>query len=214
MHKYFLLFLHLLLTFALQAQNKFQSELYLGAGGGLTYSSAVIVPSYVDIKKTMGMDGGLSLRYISENHFGIQTDLYYTQIGWEDDYGYASTESYKRLISFVELPFLMHAYTQTGSVRFFLNAGPKFSWYLSETEESNVQKPILYHGKKTETPFQWGLTGGGGFEVFLFKKHVLGIEGRYYYGLSDIFSNGVTDEFNTSHLQEVSIHLYYLFRLR
>jgi hypothetical protein len=55
--------------------------------------------------------------------------------------------------------------------------------------------------------------GGVGFDVKL-KRQNIGLEGRYYYGLSDIFTNAVTDDFVTSGLQQISLNLIYYFRLR
>ncbi len=198
----------------LNAQNnRFSPEFYLGATAGATMSSITLVPQYVDKTYLFAGNAGLSLRYINEKHFGIQAELNYFQSGWKDDFGYGSTNTYRREMAFVELPFLMHARIGTKAVNFFLNLGPKFSLYMSEEEFLNSDISYGYHYKALEQPFQWGILGGVGFDVKL-KRQSIGLEGRYYYGLSDIFDNAVADDFVTSSLQQISLNLIFYFRLR
>ena len=198
----------------LRAQNKpFSPEFYLGATAGATMSSITLVPQYVDKTYLFAANGGLSLRYVNEKHFGIQAELNYFQSGWKDDFGYGSTNTYRREMAFLELPFLMHARIGTKAVNFYLNLGPKFSLFLSEEEYLDSDISYDYHGKALEQPFQWGMLGGGGLYVKL-KRQNIGLVGLYYYGLSDIFANAVTDDFVTSGLQQISLNLIYYFRLR
>lgn len=198
----------------LAAQNSnFKPEFYLGATAGATMSSITLVPQYVDKTYLFAANAGLSLRYLNEKHFGIQAELNYFQSGWKDDFGYGSSNSYRREMAFLELPFLMHARIGSKAFGFYLNLGPKFSLFLSEKEYLDSDLSYDYHGKALEQAFQWGVLGGAGFD-FKLKKQSIGLEGRYYYGLSDIFANAVTDDFVTSSLQQVSLNLIYYFRLR
>ncbi len=198
----------------LRAQNNnFKPEFYLGATAGATMSSITLVPQYVDKTYLIAANAGLSLRYINEKNFGIQAELNYFQSGWKDDFGYGSTNTYRREMAFLELPFLMHARIGTKALSFYLNLGPKFSFFLSEKEYLDSDVSYDYHGKALEQPFQWGVLGGVGFDIKL-KQQSIGMEGRYYYGLSDVFANAVTDDFVTSSLQQISLNLIYYFRLR
>lgn len=220
MTRKFCLFLWLCLAGAVQAVHGqynllSRSELYVGMAAGPTFSTASMVPLYVDKTYRQGLEGGLMLRYITEKYFGIETGLSYSQSGWKDDYGYMAADAYERCLSFVELPFLMHAWLPSGRARFFLDAGPKIGWFISEEENiQNVSGTTWpYYNKATETYFQWGLQGKAGFEFHL-GRVVLGLEGGYYYGLSDIFSNAVTDPFVSSNLQQISARLLLLYRLK
>ena len=191
-------------------------ELYVGVSGGATYCTTTMVPLYVDKTYKLGMDGGLVFRCITEKNFGIEVDLNYFQSGWADDYGYLQTDVYERRVDYVELPFLMHARIGKKAARFFLNAGPKFAWFVQESEtisSSYMAEEVPYYGKAVETYFQWGVLGGLGFEVHM-GPTVLGLEGRYYYGLSDMFSNAVTDPFVNSSLQQISLNLFFLFQVK
>lgn len=203
------------------AQYNTLNEWYIGPSIGATMSTISLVPTYVKNLYTIRKSGGISTRYISENHFGFQIDLDYFESGWKEQEqssaGASEAFSYTRNLNFIEVPFLMHMYTTAQSTRFFLNLGPKFSYLLSENEKfvdnsTSSTYTYLEHGKLVERPFQYGLLGGVGLEVHL-KRSVLGIEGRYCYSLSNLFSDAVDDDFNTSSLQTVSLNLYYYFQV-
>jgi len=201
------------------AQYNTMSEWYIGPGAGATMSTISLMPKLVDKFYSQGITYGLTTRYISENHFGFQIDLNYFEAGWKEDLnglGKASDYSYSRKLNFVEIPFLMHAYTGSKASRVFLNVGPKFSYLLSETEEIRDLSPkndLRDHEKKVENPFQYGIVAGAGFEFHL-KRSVLGLEGRYCYGLTNIFDDQIDSEnFSSSSLQTISLHVYVLFEL-
>lgn len=199
----------------LSAQYNTLSEWYVGPSAGATASTITLVPKMVDKLYSLGKTGGISTRYISEEHFGFQIDLNYFESGWKEYIkGSGQTYNYSRQLNFVEVPFLMHAYTSAGSTRFFLNIGPKFCYLLSEKEEVlDNSNDMPQHGKLVESPFQYGILGGAGFEVHL-KRSVIGLEGRYCYMLSNIFDDTIdSDNFATSSLQTVSLNLYYYFQI-
>lgn len=204
-----------ILTLSVSAQYNTLNELYVGPSAGASASTITLVPNYVDKMYSIGKNGGLTLRYISENHFGIQVECNYLESGWlEDQLGYKdpATYSYSRKMTFVEMPLLMHTYTSMGAARFFLNIGPKFSYLLSESESNRALVPLLDHGKQVERPFQYGVLGGGGFEVHI-GPTVVGLEGRYCYNLSNIFKDAIGENFVTSDLQVITLNLYLLFQL-
>lgn len=201
------------------AQYNTMSEWYIGPGAGATMSTISLMPKLVDKLYTQGKTFGLTSRYISENHFGFQIDLNYFEAGWKEDLnglGKASDYSYSRKLDFVEVPFLMHAYTGSNSSRVFLNVGPKFSYLLSESEEIRdltAKNALRDHGKTVENPFQYGIIAGADLEFHL-KRSVLGLEGRYCYGLSNLFDDKIdSNNFSSSSLQTISLNLYYLFEL-
>jgi len=143
----------------LSAQYNTLSEWYVGPSRGATMSTVTLVPKLVDKLYSMGESVGISTRYISENHFGFQLDLNYFEAGWKEDlYGTkkASDYSYARNLEFVEIPFLMHAYTGSKAFRMFLNIGPKLSYLLSESEKMidlTSDNEMIQHGKSVENPF-------------------------------------------------------------
>lgn len=206
----------LCILFPAAAQYKMldKNECYIGLGAGATFSTASLQPLYADKLYQQGLEGGFIFRYIAEKNFGIESGLMLSQCGWADDYGYQSEDFYHRVMTFAEIPFLMHAYLESGKARFFLNAGPKFGYFLSETESYNndmLAYRYPYYNKALETYFQWGIMGNVGFEFHL-GKWVCGLSGGYYYGLSDFFSNRVTDPFVTSSIQQINGRFFILFQ--
>jgi len=201
----------------ISAQYNNKNEWYIGFSGGETMSTITLVPRFVDMLFTYNNDAGLTIRYVSEDHFGIQAEINYSQSGWKEYFKSVSPDySYSRKLSFVEVPFLLHAYTGTEHTRYFLNIGPKIGYLLSESEVS-IEKPEYtrqtQNGKLVENPFQYGILGGAGFEFHIWKT-VLGIEGRYCYQFSNIFNDEIGANFNTSSLQTISINAHLLFRLK
>jgi len=197
------------------AQYNTLNEWYLGPSAGASLSSITLVPKLVDKLFTVGKTGGLTLRYISENHFGLQTELNVVQSGWEEDeQGLGQTASYKRRLNLLDMPFMLHAYTGNKAFRSFLNLGARFNYLLSENETIEPGTThLIQHGKAVEKPFQYGVVGGGGVEVHL-KRLVIGLDGRYTYYVSNLFSDAVGDDFNTSNLQLITLNAYVLFRVR
>ena len=68
------------------------------------------------------------------------------------------------------------------------------------------------YGKEVENKFDYGIAGGLGIEL----KTKIGnffVEGRYYYGLSDIYKNSKTDDFGRSANQDIIIKLGYSVRI-
>lgn len=206
--------LYLILPLSAQYRMLEKNECYLGAAAGVTFSTASLQPLYADKSYQQGWEGGFIFRYIAEKNFGIESGLLLSQCGWADDYGYQSPDYYRRTMSFAEIPFLMHAYLESGKARFFLNAGPKFSYFLQETESYNNEEFAYFHpyyNKAVETYFQWGIMGNVGFE-FHFGQTVCGVSGGYYYGLSDVFHNRVTDPFVASSIQQINGRFFILFQ--
>ena len=64
-----------------------------------------------------------------------------------------------------------------------------------------------------EKKFDYGITAGAGLELNTRAGHFL-IEGRYYYGLSDIYKNSKKDIFSRSNHSTIVAKVTYLFDIR
>lgn len=214
LRKNVLLLMLLMIVSVAQAQYNTKSEWYVGVTGGASLSNITLVPKLVDKAFTVGNNGGVSVRYISEPHFGLQAELNVLEAGWkEDEEGHGLSTSYERNLRLVDFPFLLHAYTGDQLFRGVLNVGPRFSYLLSSSETLVAgSTPLLHHGKPVDHPFQYGIVGGGGFELHV-KRLVIGLEGRYTYYMSNLFNDAVSDDFNTSGLQVVTVNAYLQLRL-
>ncbi|MHB9056457.1 MAG: porin family protein [Paludibacteraceae bacterium] len=184
------------------------AEIYIGPSFGTNASMILFNPNIQQIP-LLGYNGGISFRYITEKHVGLQLEFNYSQRGWEEQDG-----SYARRLNYIEMPFLTHLYLGD-THRFIFNIGPKVSYLLSEsvlvnhtsnsTEEQHI-KPVYF-------PFDYGITAGLGYNLHTRHAGVFQLELRANYGLSDIFANTKSDYFSTSNNINAALNLGWFIQL-
>ena len=64
------------------------------------------------------------------------------------------------------------------------------------------------YGKQIDNKFDYGIAGGAGIELKT-KAGNFFVEGRYYYGLADIFNNSKLDDFGRSANQTITARIGY-----
>lgn len=229
-----IILLTLLLSTALYCQSDFKSHWDIGVGFGPTFSSVDFAEtnmgttSAVSTKMLSQMHGGLGVRYISEKNLGFIVELNYTQQGWEQSFtgevyrgrGFA----HSRKMDYFEIPFLTHIYFGN-KVRFIINLGPKIGFLMSEKEEiSQELEDYLASGeapanmvtnqyyKDADKKFDYGILGGMGVE-YQSKIGKFSLEGRYYFGLADIYNNNKSDYFSRSAGRVISVRLTYYVKV-
>lgn len=199
----------------------FQPEWAFGVNASGTLSSMRFTGGK-SITQTMlfqAPGAGLTVRYLSEKNFGVQAELNYTQRGWSETLSANDTVAYKHGLSYVELPLMTHIYFDMGKrARVVFNLGPQLGYFLSEDIDVKEYHPTQpdaelheYYRMKVQHKFDYGIAGGGGVEV----RSGIGsfiLEGRYYFGLSDIFNNSKADLFGSSGNQVISVRFTYLYR--
>ena len=62
--------------------------------------------------------------------------------------------------------------------------------------------------------FDYGISAGLGMEVGFAARHSLSLEGRFYYGLRDVFSNHKKDPFSGSSGMAIMVTLGYNYRIK
>lgn len=143
-------------------------------------------------------------------------------------------EEYSRIINYLQVPFLarMGWGRERRGFQAFFEIGPQLGFYLSEKTEANfdLDRPNvtnrvshvsgpdigeyhysnMYH-KPIENKFDYGITAGLGLEFS--NPHVghFMIEGRYYFGLGNMYGNSKRDYFAKSNLYNIVIKATYLF---
>lgn len=215
MKKALLLSLLIAISFSAFAQNSsFQPEWAFGINGGPTFSKMRFSPS-ISQTNLLQYSGGVTVRYISENHFGIQGELNYSMRGWEDLTDDIFLNKYHRSLTYLELPLMTHLYFHMGKrMRVVFNVGPQIAYNLSEKWEMelyNGSEAREYYELPIQRKFDYGVKGGIGFELRTGVGSFV-LEGRYYFGLSDIFNNKKKDYFAASSHQVLGINLTYLIR--
>lgn len=208
------------LSFSAKAQTKYPKEISVGAGGGVTLSKVSMKPSVKQGFK-MGASMGARFRYIEEKYFGFQVELNYAQHGWKENFE-GEPYSYSRSLHYIELPFMTHIFFGNNRIRGFFNLGPQVGFFLSDSYKANFDtgNPPTFetyrvtnqYASEVANKIDYGICGGGGIELRMGKHSILA-EGRYYFGLADIFKNRKKDFFTSSSNQYISVGLSYLFHL-
>ena len=214
-------------SFIVKAQKFYEPHIHIGAKGGAAFSSVIFSP---EVKQSMteGAFAGVSFRYAVEKYVGLLAELNFVQRGWKESFDEVSVDGgvgkYNRTLSYIQLPLMTHIIFGSPRVKCVINLGPEFSYMVDDQIKSNfdyvnhnfteqyritdqLDKPIYNR-------FDYGITGGLGMEVKLNRSHSLMLEGRYYFGLGNIFSNAKKDVFDASRNSSIMVSLGYYYRLK
>ncbi|WP_255498681.1 porin family protein [Dysgonomonas sp. ZJ709] len=217
------LILTCLYTLNISGQEKFKPEWNVGIGFGPTFSAVDFDPS-VSTKNLNQFHGGVSVRYITENHLGVIAELNYIQQGWAESFKEQPEFSHSHQLNYIELPLLTHIYFGN-KIRYFINLGPKIAYLISDSEKMNdafadylasgevsATSPTYQYFRKAEKKLDYGLMAGMGLE---FRTGIgnFSLEGRYSFGFGDIYNNRKSDYFNRSANRVISAKLTYYVKL-
>lgn len=217
-----------------------RSELSLGVNGGYVMSSVGFNPT-IPQQTFGGMTGGLTVRYTCEKYFNsicaLVGEVNYTKAGWKEDIQTADDmpvinqytgqpEQFQRSLTYIQVPLMarMGWGRERKGVQFFCQLGPQVGLFLSDKATSNfdfdkrnvadrvgAQRDAAQDSLSIQRKFDYGIAGGLGLEYSHPKIGHFIIEGRYYYGLGDIFNNSKRDYFGRSNLSNIVVKLTYLF---
>lgn len=212
-------------AFALMAQvrdPKFKRELLLGVKAGVSIPNIEFSPAVAQ-NAWVGYTTGFSFRYTEEKLFGLIIEANFTRRGWDENFD-DDPYNYRRSLDYLEIPFLAHIYFGSDKIHGFVNLGPQLGVLINEAKISNfdVSNPPSFsnYNKVKEAYdlpikniFDYGITGGLGAELRL-NKHIIVLEGRYYFGLGDIFGNRKADVFSGSSANRgFLVTLSYMFNI-
>lgn len=215
-----------------------RNDLAIGFNGGLNMSSVSFTPK-VSQAKLNGITGGLSVRYVCEKYFSTVCSLYgeinYSQMGWKEDIvdvndmpvintATGLPEEYSRTINYIQVPLMAHLAwgREQKGFAFFVNLGPQFGIYMSESTKTNfdfsdrnaadrVNPVCAQDTMAVENKFDYGIAAGAGIEFSHPKVGHFLLEGRYYYGLGNIYGDSKRDYFGSSNFGTITLKLAYLF---
>lgn len=198
------------------SQEPFFQAISVGVKGGMTASRFTFVPS-VRQRLHTGPVAGISVRYDVERGASLQAELNYRRGGWQERYDSLQTH-YTRHLDYLELPLLTHLYIRSGDMRFFLDAGPFFGYLLGESAtsagEANMSNlDTTRHGITVRDRLFWGLGGGPGISIPLGNRQRIELEGRFVYGLGNIWSSKRGSTYVQSSEMYFGATLNYFFRL-
>lgn len=200
-----------------------RNDFSIGFTGGYTLNKMDFQPA---IKQTMKGSPmiGFATRYICEKYFtaicGVQLEVQLNNLGWEELIEDGSGNIYKRDWYFVEVPILMQMGwgRERKGFKFLFEAGPQLGMYMfgeehrgGEWNTANRPNGVVYqYGKDPDNRFDYGIAAGMGVEFSSPIGHFQ-LQGRYYYGLGDIFDNSKRGDFGRSANQTIYAKLTYLF---
>lgn len=224
---YVLLVMCMLMNGTAQATDFSSHNISVGAKGGMSLSKVNFQPS-VSQQLIGGMVIGANVRYIEENHFGIIAELNLEQRGWKEDFKPLEGYNFSRQFTYLQLPLLTHIYFGSDKARFFFNAGPEIGIMIGEKTSSNFDyenaisiedlansyRKLEQYTLPVHRKFDYGISAGLGMEVTIASKHSINLEGRFYYGLNDVFKNHKTDPFQGSSSMSIMVTLGYNIRLK
>ena len=213
-----------ILVIVLSSGGGLSAQHYLGVRGGLGGGTARFAPTRETGSQGGLPSGGVSYKFYSNVKYvgAIQVDLQYLGRGYMYDEYFGSDLSYHRTIGSIDMPFMWqpHIYMFRRNARVFVNLGVNLTYNIGSKDywESKENGPL----PKEKYPFvltrdnRWGygLVGGAGLSFFI-KRFEVAIEGRYYFGYSDILKNRTKYETNPlrSPLDNVNISIGFYYRL-
>lgn len=212
-------------TLTLSAQRHYSPNIAIGVKAGATMSRMDFAPT---VKQSMvnGFMGGVSFRYKEEKHFGVIAEFNIEQRGWKEDFEGAPF-AYERKLTYLQVPLLTHIYFGGRKVKGFVNLGPEFGYMLSNsiTSDFDYNNPLSYSdfpnnrmteqmSMEIENKFDYGISLGMGIEWSMSRKHSFQLEGRFYYGLGNIYNDSKSDPFSASRNMSIQITLGYLLRVK
>ena len=217
----------------------FRNELALGVSGGYTINNVGFTPE-IPQNSLGGYTAGVALRYTCEKYFksicALVTEVNISQCGWkqsildEKDQPVINTstgmaEEYQRTITYIQIPFMARLGwgREYHGLQFYVQAGPQIGFYLNDKIKANyaydqrnqdsrlgVLKEAPQEVMPIERKFDYGITAGAGLDYSIPRIGHFLLEGRYYYGLADIYGNSKKDFFGRSNNSTIQIKLTYL----
>ncbi len=207
-------------------QTHYEGSIAVGGKMGATLSKVNFNPS-VQQSMSPGVTAGAMFRYIEEKNFGLVAELSVTQRGWKEAFDDAEY-SYTHRFTYLELPIMTHIYFGSERVKGFFNLGPELNVMIADGISSNFDyrqaasvEYFITDTRHTEqmamdinNRLDYGICVGAGMEVNLNRRNSMLLEGRFYYGLTDVFPNHKADIFSGSNSMSIMLTLGYFYRLK
>ena len=222
----------------LRAQvGEYRNELAVGGGGGVTMTTVNFLPK-VPQNQLVGKTLGLTLRFTGEKYFNsicaVVAEVNLAETGWKERIWDLNDqpvmrldadepEQYERRLTYLQVPVLARLGwgRERKGFQFFFQVGPQLGFLQSERTVKNFEIANRNVAKRTspvwvqdtmavENKLDYGIAAGLGLEFSHPKVGHFLLEGRYYYGLGNLYGNTKRDYFAISNQQSIVIKLSYL----
>jgi hypothetical protein len=220
---------------------EYRTDFAVGVNGGYLMNKIAFVPEvpqkyYGGL--TGGLTLRYTCEKYFKSICAIVAEVNYAQMGWEEDildmddqpvYYYGDDDKtnplyYKRRINYFQIPLMARLGwgRERKGFQAFFQIGPQIGFYSSESTDTNVEQGkntqnqrasyiVAQETMPVEKKMDYGITGGVGLEFSHPKVGHFLLEGRYYFGLGNIYGNTKQDYFARSNHGAIIIKMSYLF---
>ena len=236
-------FSHFLMTPARAQVGEYRTDFAIGGSAGYMMSNVGFIPEVPQGMLgglTGGFTMRYTCEKYFKSICALVAEVNLAQTGWKEDIKDADRQPvyykedtqklnplfYERKMTYLQIPLMarMGWGRERKGFQFFFQVGPQIGVFLDESTSTNVvpgKKPlndrtsqvVAQDTMAVEKKFDYGIAGGIGLEFSHRKLGHFLIEGRYYYGLGDIYGNSKSDYFGRSNLGQIVIKATYLFDL-
>ena len=220
---------------------EYRNDLAVGVSGGYMMSSVGFVPEVPQNQlggMIGGLTVRYTCERYFKSICAIVAEVNLAQTGWKenildidnqpvyyvDDTQKTDPLAYERHITYVQIPLMARLGwgRERKGLQAFIQLGPQIGFCLSESTKTNIvagkatqtvrsSKVVAQDSMAVQRKFDYGIALGGGIEFSHPKVGHFIIEGRYYYGLGDIFKNSKSDFFGRSNFGQIVVKATYLF---
>ncbi len=229
------------LTKASAQVGEYRNDLAVGVSGGYMMSSVGFVPEVPQNQlggMIGGLTVRYTCERYFKSICAIVAEVNLAQTGWKenimdidnqpvyyvDDTQKADPLAYERHMTYVQIPLMARLGwgRERRGLQGFIQLGPQIGFCLSESTKTNIvagratqtvrsSKVVAQDSMSVQRKFDYGIALGGGIEFSHPKVGHFIVEGRYYYGLGDIFRNSKSDFFGRSNFGQIVVKATYLF---
>ena len=220
---------------------EYRNDLAVGVSAGYMLSSVGFVPEVPQKQlggMTGGVTFRYTCEKYFKSVCAIVAEVNLAQTGWKEnimdidnqpvyyigDDAKANPLSYERHMTYVQIPLMARLGwgRERKGLQGFIQLGPQLGLFMNESTKTNLvpgldtqtdrsSKVVAQDTMAVERKFDYGIAVGGGIEFSHPKVGHFIVEGRYYYGLGDIFKNSKSDFFGRSNFGQIVIKATYLF---
>jgi hypothetical protein len=220
---------------------EYRNDLAVGINGGYIMSSVGFIPEVPQGQLggiTGGLTVRYTCEKYFKSICSIVAEVNFAQVGWKekildmndqpvyysDDTEMVNPLAYQRQMKYVQIPIMARLGwgRERKGVQAFFQIGPQIGMFLSDKTTTNLEigkqtanvrasKIVAQDTMAVENKFDYGIAGGAGIEFSIPKVGHFMLEGRYYYGLGNIYGNTKSDYFGKSNFGQIVIKATYLF---
>jgi hypothetical protein len=220
---------------------EYRTDFAIGANAGYMLSNVGFVPEVPQGMLggvTGGLSLRYTCEKYFKSICAIVAEVNIAQTGWKEDildvdnqpvYYFDDKEKtnplmYERKMTYLQVPIMARLGwgRERKGFQAFFQLGPQFGCFLSDkintnivpgygTANQRVSNIVAQDTMAVENKFDYGVVGGAGLEFSHPKLGHFILEGRYYYGLGNIYGNSKSDYFGKSNMGQIVIKATWLF---